>query len=98
VLSADKLGANGIAINPSGTRIASVGADRSIKLWDAATGQQLISLRGHPEGIVGVYGIAFSPDGHWIASSDSSGLVKLWDGTPVVEPNAEPGAISQKTR
>jgi WD40 repeat protein len=70
-----------MAISPDSQRIATGGYDQTVKLWDAAGGQQLITLRGHPALVLS---IAFSPDGRWIASSDDKGLVKLWDGSPVV--------------
>lgn len=56
-------------------------ADGHIKLWDAATGKELATLRGHARG---AGSLAFSPDGRLLAScgtavSDAPAEVKLWD-------------------
>jgi WD40 repeat protein len=86
-LISDKYQTTGLALSPDGRRIATAGSDQAVKLWDAATGQQLIALRGHHEAIRAV---AFSPDGRLIASGDVDGIVKIWDGSPLVEPTASP--------
>jgi WD40 repeat protein len=83
VLLNDKDSAQSVAISPDGRRIAAAGTDKTVKLWDVLTGQQLVTLRDHP-GLV--ESVAFSPDGWLIASADDNGLVKIWDGTPVVKP------------
>ena len=48
------------------------------KVWDAETGQELLSLefRG--------YGIAFAPDGHLLATN-TGGTLKIFDATPLPE-------------
>ena len=55
-------------------------ADRScdIKVWDAATGRELLVLKGHADLVVG---LAFSTDGERMVSADSAGWVRLWDAT-----------------
>jgi WD40 repeat protein/serine/threonine protein kinase len=65
-----------IVFSPDGRRIASGSDDKTIKLWDAATGQEILTLKGHSGE---VHDVAFSPDGRRIASGSEDGTIKLWD-------------------
>ena len=65
-----------VAFSPDGTRLASGSSDKTIRLWDAATGEELATLRGHEEGVLSV---AFSPDGTRLASASGDKTIKLWD-------------------
>jgi WD40 repeat protein len=67
---------NGLAYSVDGRRIASGSSERTVTVWDAATGQELLTLRGHTKSVTCV---AYSPDGRGIASASEDGTVKLWD-------------------
>jgi WD40 repeat protein len=69
-------GIHAVAFSPDGRRLASGSWDCMVKLWEVATGKELLTLRGHQGGIAGV---AFSRDGKHLASADGVHLVKLWD-------------------
>ena len=69
-----------MAFSPDGTRIASGSADKTVRLWDAATGQPVGQpLTGHTDAVSSV---AFSPDGTRIASGSDDKTVRLWDAPP----------------
>jgi WD40 repeat protein len=48
-----------------------------VKVWDADTGQELLTLRENIWG--GVTGVCFSPDAKRLASASLDGTVKVWD-------------------
>ncbi len=48
----------------------------SVRVWDLASGNEVLTLKGHASG---VHGVAFSPDAKRIATCGADRLVKLWD-------------------
>ena len=66
----------GCAVSPNGDYIVSASDDKTLKLWDAATGEELHTLSGHTgRGL----GCAVSPNGDYIVSVSSHKTLKLWD-------------------
>jgi WD40 repeat protein len=65
-----------VAYSPNGRRLASAGSDRTVRLWDPATGREVLRLDGHPAPVTAV---AFAPDGSRLASADAAGFVKVRD-------------------
>jgi WD40 repeat protein len=66
---------NDCAVSPDSSFIVSASSDRTLRIWDAATGRTRGTLLGH-----GAYvnGCAISPDGTLIASVSADGTVKIW--------------------
>lgn len=61
--------------HPSGALVATAGADGTVKMWDANTGQELITLTVQPQGLLDV---AISPDGKYLATAGWNGAVHLF--------------------
>jgi len=72
-----------VAYSPDGKHIATIGGDGTVKIWDAQTGQLLITLDSQAGGI------DYSPDGKRLAATSNYHnryqTVKVWDATTGVE-------------
>jgi WD40 repeat protein len=62
--------------SPDGRRLLSCSADKTLKIWDAATGDCLLSLTDHENS---VWGSAWSPDGRRVLSASDDRTLKIWD-------------------
>jgi WD40 repeat protein/basic membrane lipoprotein Med (substrate-binding protein (PBP1-ABC) superfamily)/DNA-binding SARP family transcriptional activator len=70
-------GVEAVAISPDGSRLASVGGDASLKIWDIDTGQ-LLNTKDEPEFSV-IHDVAYSPDGSLLAIGGEDYTIKLID-------------------
>ncbi|MEV6360486.1 caspase, EACC1-associated type [Nocardia asteroides] len=68
-----------VVFSPDGRALASAGADKTVRLWDIATRQQIGEpLTGHTDVVSSV---AFRIDGRALATASVDGTVRLWDTT-----------------
>jgi WD40 repeat protein len=65
-----------VAFSPDGTGIVSGSIDKTLRVWDSATGECTATLEGHTDWVMSV---AFSPDGTGIVSGSGDKTVRVWD-------------------
>ncbi|MBE9007629.1 serine/threonine protein kinase [Fortiea sp. LEGE XX443] len=67
---------NSVAFVPNGQTLASGSDDKTIKLWNLATGKEIHTLKGH---LKWIWAIASTPDGKILASGSADKTIKLWN-------------------
>jgi len=72
---------NGVSYSPDGKRLVSASRDNTVRVWDAATGNELLKLEGHaPRAYSGIYFVSFGAAGTRVASATGR-EIKLWESS-----------------
>jgi len=85
-----------MAVTPDGERIAALGADNAIYLWEPKlTGEEAVGLRRIESSDGPLSSIALAPNGEQLAIGSQSGVVRLlgWDGNDSRPMRDHEGAI-----
>jgi WD40 repeat protein len=75
-----------VGFSPDGRRLVATGYDGLVRMWDADTGSNVLTLRGFGPPAGGGNGfsprVVFSPDGTRLAANNWDGTVSVWDAGP----------------
>lgn len=85
---------NSLDFSPDGRRLVSASFDKTLKIWDVASGSVINTLRGHQRRVTTG---RFSPDGQLVVSGGVDRTVRLWDagsGSPVATLEGHDRAVS----
>ena len=86
-----------VAYSPDGWQLASAGSDGTVKMWEPATGREMLTIT---EPGAQALAVVFSPDGKQIATAYQHGQIKIRDAGTGVEqaswsvPGGTPQALS----
>ncbi len=75
-LTGPRLAIRGVAVTGDGRRAVSASYDKTLKVWDLESGEDLRTLEGHRSA---VYAVALTEDGRRAVSGSFDDSLKVWD-------------------
>lgn len=69
----------GGCMSADATRLATIGSDDTVTVWDTATGQSQVTIATDPNPDIFILAIACNANGKRIAIDNSDGSIKIWD-------------------
>jgi WD40 repeat protein len=82
-------GVNSALFSADGKRIVTASDDETARVWDAESGEEILTLAGHKGAVLLA---VFSPDGQRVATGSADGTARIWPLDPL------PLALSRKPR
>ena len=80
--------ANTVAFTPDGRLLACQGPDRSVRVWEASTGKQVATFKGHAGAVLAML---FTPDGKRLATGSADTTILVWDTAGLTRESAPAG-------
>jgi WD40 repeat protein len=62
--------------------VATASLDRTVRVWDLPSGQEVLQLQGHTRAVASV---RFVSGGRRLVSISYDRTVRIWDATPLAE-------------
>ncbi|MDH5508365.1 MAG: hypothetical protein OEZ02_14165 [Anaerolineae bacterium] len=81
-----------IAWSPGGKYLASGSKDHTVRVWNAATGEEINVFEGHKQPITS---LSWSPDGDLLLSGDADGEIIFWDMETAKETQRQKGFLDR---
>jgi WD40 repeat protein len=88
-------GTAAVNFSPDGSRLATAGSDGWVRVWDAQTGEELLSFMVNE---AGVRNVEYSPDGRLLATGSEGGTANIWDARTGEELHSFPGHPTRVSR
>jgi hypothetical protein len=83
---------------PDGTRVITGSVDKTTRVWDPSTGDELLQIKGHTDAANAVNSVAAMPDGARIVTGSQDATSRLWDLAQLRAPPAQYKASTPEAR
>jgi WD40 repeat protein len=70
---------NELVFSPDGEYLATASVDDTVRIWDGASGRELLTLQAPSHGWTAGNDVVFSPGGNHLITADHEKVVRVWD-------------------